>query len=98
MTYNVRQLENGDIEVTQTITKEELSLAETTGSKAEGFEADLGPKAQFLGISFGRKTDYCATASNGTRHTIWAYGDIHAFAIALAKCGGSFSMHKGACR
>jgi hypothetical protein len=96
MTYSSKLLENGSLEITTTVSREELELANTEAKAADVFDA-AAPQPQFLGISFKRKTPYCVTCPNGVRTTINAYGDIHAFFMAFNQCGGAFQMSKGVC-
>ena len=98
MTHTAKILDDGSLEVTTVYTKEDLDTANVEIKAAEALDGINDPQPQFLGISFKRKTDYCATCSDGARHTIWAYGDIHAFINAVSICGNGFSMHKGACK
>lgn len=97
MTHTAKVLQDGSLEVVTVYTKEDLDRANVEVKAAETLDGIGEAQPQFLGISFKRKTDYCATCSDGSRHTIMAYGDIHAFISALDKCGNGFSMHKGAC-
>ena len=97
MTHTAKVLIDGSLEVVTTYSKEDLDRAKVEVKAAESLDGIGDAQPQFLGISFERKTDYCVTCADGSRHTILAYGDMHAFINAVEKCGNGFSMHKGAC-
>jgi hypothetical protein len=78
---------DGSIELSVQFTREEASAVQASADD---------PRI------FGSKSEYCVTCTSSTGpvgppETIEAYGDVHAHAIAFAKCG-TYSLQSGRCK
>jgi hypothetical protein len=85
MNFTGKQNADGSIELSVQLTKTE----------AEALHSDP------VGL-FGSKSKYCLTClvpPRGARpsETIEAFGDVHANAIAVTKCGVSYRLTSGGC-
>jgi hypothetical protein len=88
-------LEDGTVELTIRLSKEEVSLLNSLNTEDPGAAHEEEVEWDERGI-FKNKASYrLRCGASGEEHTIKAYGDIHAHVKAVAYCGGAYRLSPG---
>lgn len=95
MKYVAKRQPDGGVDVTIRLSPSEVERLQDAGREAELFDV-ANPDEAFLGISFGKRSDYVVTEPDGGQAHIHAYGDLHAFTAATTVVDRSFAIERAA--
>lgn len=83
MKYLAEKSADGSVDVSLRLSASEVEAIREGGLNVELYEA-AHPEDGILGVTFGRHACYAVRDAAGHSRTIHAYGDLHAFAVAMA--------------